>query len=238
MNRFSGALNTKEDLAERGFALRHPPLALLGYDPAGDGTDNDALCLLAREEHQRGEPHDPDFSVITIFRLMMAMRMRPDLEFPDKLAMILGLHRSLIGWERAGRTCGHTITVEQNGVGYAMASSLREKVGNRVIGYTTVGNTKDEAFMERKVSMPRLASLDHLRVLMETQHFKAAKDMVGKAEFLQEAQAFVWRSTGRPEAMQGQKDDIIMTVAGACWIGSKVIGPMLKQVKTTTRGVG
>lgn len=223
--------NRTMDWKQRGYHLRQPPLILACYDPSGDGDDRDALVLLAREEHQKGEPHDPDFSVMMLFRALMAHEMARDLEFPDKLAMLLKLHRQLLGWTRSGRAAKHVFCVETNGVGYAMHSALRTHIGNHVIGYTTVGTTNDNTFTEKKVSMPRLASLDHLRVLAETHALKLAKDAPGREILIRQMSSFVWRGAGRPEAMLGQHDDIVMALAGGCWIGSKVLPPVLKQKK-------
>lgn len=229
--------NRVTDWKARGYHLRTPPTILAAYDPAGDGSDRDALALVAREEHQKGEPHDPDFAVMMLFRILMAHRMRPDLEFPDKLAMILKLHRQLNRWRGMGRSGKHFFCVETNGVGYAMASSLRSAIGNHVIGYTTVSNASDKPFVEKRISMPRLASLDNLRVLAETHSLKLARDAPGKEHVEQEMGAFVWRRPGRPEAIEGQHDDIVMALAGACWIGTKILPPVLKQRKVNRHGI-
>jgi hypothetical protein len=229
--------NSTREWKEKGYYLRTPPLVLVGYDPAGDGSDRDAMVMIAREEHQKGEPWDPDFAVLMLFRVLMAHRMRPDLEFPDKLAMLLRLHRQLVGWRRIGRAANHVFCVETNGVGYAMASSMRNVVKGNIVGYTTVGSSSEKPFVEKKVAMPRLAALDNLRVLTETHQLKLARDAPGRQHLLQEMSSFVWRGPGRPEAMDGQHDDMVMATAGACWIGTKIIPPMLKQTRVTARGV-
>lgn len=225
------------DWKERGYYLRTPPLVLCGYDPAGDGRDRDALIMVAREEHQKGEPHDPDFSVMMLFRTLMAHEMSPDLEFPDKLAMLLRLHRQLRQWQRVGRAHNHVFTVETNGVGYAMGSALRSNIGNNVVCYTTVGNASNDPYTDKKLAMPRLAALDHLRVLAETHSLKLAKDAPGRELLTRQMASFVWRRAGRPEAIEGQHDDLVLALAGACWIGSKVIPPILKQVVVRPTGI-
>lgn len=227
--------NTTADWQARGYRLRTPPLILVGYDTSGDGDDKDALTMVAREEHQHGEPWDPDFAVMTMYRVLMAHRMAPQLEFPDKLAMLMRLHRQLNGWVNVGRSSGHVFTVETNGVGWAMSSSLRQKIGNKVVPYTTVGKLSEDRYVERKTSMPRLAALDNLRVLAETHCLKVAKGAPGAKDLAQEMGAFVWRAPGRPEALQGQHDDLVMSVCGAVWIGSKVIPPLLKQASYRER---
>jgi hypothetical protein len=225
------------DWKQRGYHLRMPPLVLVGYDPAGDGRDKDAMTLTAREEHQKGEPYDPDFSVMMLYRVLMAHEMSPDLEFPDKLAMLLRLHRQLKGWARAGRCTNHVFTVETNGVGYAMGSALRSNIGNNVVTYTTVGNATDKPYTEKRLAMPRLAALDNLRVLAETHALKLAKDAPGREILLRQMASFVWRRAGRPEAIEGQHDDMVLSLAGACWIGTKVIPPLLKQIPVRTTGM-
>jgi len=223
--------NTTADWAKRGFHMRTPPLILASFDSSGEGDDRDALVMLAREEHQRGEPWDPDFAVLTKFRQLMSYRIPRHLEFPDKLAMLLNLHRQLVGWRNMRRSADHVFCVETNGVGYAMASSLRDKTGIGVAAYTTVANLSEDRYREKKLSMPRLAALDHLRVLFETHCYKVAPDAPGRKDFEGEVGSFVWAAPGRPEAIAGQHDDLIMAACGAAWIGAKVIPPLLRQQK-------
>jgi hypothetical protein len=229
--------NSDEDWQDRGFYLRHAPLVLVSYDPAGDGDDRDAIVVTSREEHQRGEAHDPDFAVEMKFRVLMAQRLPVDYEFPDKVAKMLAIHKQLGVWRTQERIHGHVICVESNGVGWGLGSDLRSKIGENVIPYTTVGSTTDNPYGGGKVSMPRLAALDHMRIMMETHHLKIIPQAPGATELIQEINSFVWRAPGRPEAMQGQKDDLVMSLAGGLWIGSKIIGPLLKAAKTIKKPV-
>lgn len=229
--------NTGADWKSRGFNMRIPPLVLVAYDPAGDGRDRDAVVMISREEHQQGEAWDPDFAVQVVFRILMVHQMGRDLEFPDKLAMLLKLHRELARWGRMGRCKKHVFCVETNGVGYAMGSSLRSTIGNNVVNYKTVGTAStDKPFTDNRIAMPRLAGLDNLRVLAETHCLKVSKSAPGKEIFEREMGSFVWARPGRPEAIQGQTDDCIMAAAGACWIGTKVLPLFLKQMKYTPVG--
>lgn len=222
--------NTGEDWKSRGFRMRMPPLILATYDPAGDGDDRDALVMMAREEHQQGECWDPDFAVQMVFRVLMVHQMPSTFEFPDKLAMLLRLHRELGRWQRMGRCKRHVFGVETNGVGYAMGSSLRNAIGNHVLTYHTASQTAtDSAYSDKRITMPRLPALDHLRVLAETHSLKIASDAPGKEILAKEMASFVWRRPGRPEAIEGQKDDTVMAAAGGCWIGAKVLPPFLKH---------
>lgn len=220
--------NNTEDWRERGFYLRTPPVVIVAYDPAGAGDDRDATVLINREEHQKGEPHDPDFAVAIKFRMMGAVRMPPEFEFPDKLARLMKLNDQLTQATNAGRYFSHFFTIETNGVGWALASALRAKIGPRVIGYATVGAKNDKPYTGGAISMPRLTGLDHTRVLLETGHLKMSPNAVGSKIMAQEMASFVWRSPGRPEAMEGQHDDLVMALTGGCWIGSKIIQPVLK----------
>lgn len=223
--------NTVKDFRDRGFRLKTPPLMIAGYDPAGDGDDRDALVLNAREEWQKGEPWDPDFAVITAYRVLLAYRMPQAFEFPDKLAMLLALHRNLVQWRHKKRCHNHVFTVETNGVGYGISSALRSQIGANVIPYITVARLSDRGIVERRRAMPRLPALDHLRILAETHMLKIANDCPGRTELMDEVNAFVWRRAGRPEAMAGAKDDQIMALCGTTWMGTKVIPPILKQQK-------
>ena len=223
--------NSDEDWRDQGYSLSTPPLYIVCYDPAGDGDDADALVVISREEWQRGIPEDINFSVQMKFRVLMCQRMPQDYEFPEKLARILALHKKLTNWTALGRITSHVICVETNGVGWGLASALRDKLGNVVIPYTTTGSSSSEPYSGKKTSMPRLAALDHLRILMETHHLKVIPDAPGVKLLTNEMNSFVWRRPGRPEAMHGQKDDLIMALTGGVWIGSKIIGPFLKAKK-------
>lgn len=220
--------NSTQSLRDRGFKLSTPPLIIIGNDPAGSGDDRDAVVMVAREELQKGEPYDPDFAVITKFRVLAAQRLPQQMEFPDRLARLLSLHRTMIGWTNAGRSVGHYFTVETNGVGYAMASSLKSKIGDHVIPYTTLGNVSEKPYSGGAVSMPRLAALDHLRLLLETHLIKLTPGAEGGKLLASELASMVWARPGRPEAMQGQHDDLVLALTGAVWIGSKIIPPVLK----------
>lgn len=225
------SFNNAHDLRQRGFSLMTRPLTIATLDPAGDGDDRDALTILSREEHQRGEPYDPDFAVEMVFRLMMYHKLPREWEFPDKLASLIALNRELIGWTRSGRQSGHVFNVESNGVGYSYASSLREKISAPVFSYVTVATTSKEIRPDAKFTMPRLKALDNLRVLIETGYVKMQPDAPGAADIKTELGAFVWRGRNRPEAMQGQHDDGVMSLCGGVWLGSKILPPALKQVK-------
>lgn len=220
--------NNTRDWRERGFYLRTAPVVIASYDPAGAGDDDDALVLINREEHQKGEPHDPDFAVALKFRVIAAQPMPKGLEFPDKLARLLALDRQLTSWQTRGRTSGHFFTVEANGVGWALSSALKDKIGPRVISYTTVGALNEKPYSGGAISMPRLAALDHTRVLLETGHLRMADNAPGGQLLAGQIGSFVWRRAGRPEAMEGQHDDLVMALTGGCWIGTKIVPPVLK----------
>ena len=225
------AFNSDQEWRDRGFFLRQPPLVIVSYDPAGDGDDRDAIVVQSREEHQRGEPHDPDFAVEMKFRVLMAQRLPVDYEYPEKVAKLLAIHRQLLQWTTVGRITAHAFAVESNGVGWGVASDLRSKIGGVVLPYTTIGSSMDKPYGGDKITMPRLAALDWLRVMMETHHLKIIPNAPGSKELASELNSFVWRRPGRPEAMLGQKDDLVMALCGGVWIGSKIIGPSLKAQK-------
>ena len=229
--------NSEADWKDRGFSLRTPPFIIVSFDPAGDGDDRDAMIVQSREEHQRGEPHDPDFAVEMKFRVMLAERLPVDYEYPDKLARILAIHKQLVRWQVSGRISGHVICIESNGVGWGLASDLRTKIGQFVVSYTTVGSSMDKPYGGGKVSMPRLAALDWMRIMMETHHLKLVPDAPGHKQLASELNSFVWRRPGRPEAMQGQKDDLVMALCGGLWVGSKIIGPLLKAARRPRRAM-
>jgi len=223
--------NTGKTLQERGFQLKVAPLHFVCFDPAGDGDDYNGLVLLAREEHQKGLPEDPDFAVEHMIRVKMSMRLNQELEYADLLAQLYRINRYLNGLRNQGLSYGHVFCVETNGVGYGYEQALRDKIGRRtpVIGYTTIGNMNNDATAAKKMVMPRLAGLDHMRIMLETHHLKLDKDAPGSRELEGEFRAFVWRSPGRPEAMEGHNDDLVMALAGATWCATKLVPPVLKS---------
>lgn len=223
--------NSTQALRDRGFTLKSPPLILVGIDPAGSGDDRDAVVMVAREELEKGMPYDPDYATYTKFRVLAAQRMPQQFEFLDKLARLLALHRTLTGWQMAGRACGHFMCVEQNGVGHGLSSALRTKIGDHVIGYTTVSSITDRPYAGGAISMPRLAALDNLRLLLETHSIKMSPDAQGGKALSSELAAMVWARPGRPEAMAGQHDDQVMALCGAVWIGTKIIPPVHKAIQ-------
>lgn len=236
--------NNAADLRSRGFQLLTPPVTIVCLDPSGDGDDFDGVVALSREEHQRGRVYDPDFAVEMVFRVLLAHRMPKDWEFPDKLAAMLNIDKMLKTWTATGRQTAHVLCVEANGVGYGYASSLSRKTSTTVIPYSTVGkvSSTNTVPMNAKVAMPRLEALDNLRILAETGYLKVMPEAPGKKLLEAEMNAFVWRGKNRPEAQEGQHDDLVLALTGAAWVGSKVLPPVLKQVRvgrnTTSSGHG
>ena len=226
-------INTGADLKERGYSLLIPPVTVVALDPAGDGADYDGLVAISREEYQRGAPHDPDFSVEMLYRVLLAHRLPQNWEFPEKLAAVLSLDRFLRGLTHQRRQHSHIMCFETNGVGYGYASSFARKSPTKVIGYATVArkSTTGVAPVNAKIAMPRLEALDNTRILLETGYLKLAEGAPGIDTLRKEMRAFVWRGRNRPEAMSGQHDDLVMAMTGALWVASKVLPPVLKQVK-------
>ena len=226
------SFNSGQTLRARGFRLATPPLHFVCVDPSGDGDDNTACIMSAREEHQKGEPQDPDFSVEHMHRIKMALRIRQDQEFTDVLAQLYRLHRFLLQLRAKGLSAGHVFAIETNGVGYGYAKALRAKIPPSALSifeYHTVGNMSDDTDVMYRYAMPRLAGLDNLRILIETHHLKIDKNMPGAKEYEEEFRAFIWKSPNRPEALEGQHDDLVMATAGALWVATKIVPPILRQ---------
>ena len=214
---------TNEQLQERGFVMRDPPMAILAYDPSGSGKDRDGIVILSREELRRGELDDPDLAVEIVYRALYASYMPRDLEFPDKMAKILSLHRAMMKWAAKGKMHSHIMLVETNGIGHSAKSFLQTKVHRYVRGYTTVAAVHDRHVMaETGWVMPRNTALDNLRSKMELQRFKAEKGAPGMTELKNEFASFVWKNNVRPEAIDGQHDDLVMPSAAACYFGDRL----------------
>lgn len=237
----NNGLFTRQELRQRGFIMRDPPLAMLIYDPSGAGEDHDGVVILSREEHRRGELYDPDLAVEMIYRVMYCQYMPRDLEFQDKATKILSLYRSLLNWMYKGRIAEIAVLVETNGVGWPMQSFLKDKIGHRLRGFTTtatvIGRPSGEAHLNSMWAMPRLAALDNLKMQMDLQRLKAEPKAPGVKDLINEFSSFVWAAPNRPEAIEGQHDDLIMPLAAGCWFGSKVIPPITKSIPVTHRGL-
>lgn len=231
------AFMTQDELRDRGFRMVDPPLALMGYDPSGDGADRDAVTIVSREEWRRGELYDPDLAVEFVYRILYASYLPTDWEFSDRAAKLLALHKAMIQWRNSGKMAGHFIFIETNGVGHSMASFLREKMPQYIRPYSTVATLTDEMFVKQRLSMPRLAALDHLRMQFDLHRIKAVRDAPGVEDLFNEMNSFVWTRPKRAEAMPGQRDDLIMSLTGPVWFGSKVVPPLTKQMKVEPSGV-
>ncbi len=232
-------LHTIPQLREQGFFMRDPPVGILCYDPAGAGDDRDAMVMMQREEWRRGELEDPDLAVEIVFRILMAEEMDPTFEAPDKVSRALFVLRKMAMWRQQNRFSEIAMTVETNGVGYALAGHIQRKTNLTVFGYNTVGVVTDRKYQSKRLSMPRLAALDLMRVNLETHRLKMAKQAPGGAIISRQINSFVWKSPGRPEAIEGTRDDIIMAICGGVWFGTHLI-PLITQHKPggLSRAVG
>lgn len=221
-------LHTIPQLRELGFYMHDAPVGILCYDPAGSGNDRDAMVLLQREEWRRGELNDPDLAVETIYRMMYCEEMDPTFEAPDKIARALTVLRQMRVWQAKRRLAEVYMTVERNGVGYAMADHLKRQTKTQIIGYNTVGVMTDKKFQNKQMSMPRLAALDLMRVCLETHRLKMEKRAIGANIIASQINSFVWKRPGRPEAIEGMRDDVIMAICGGIWFGTHAI-PMITK---------
>ncbi len=233
----AGVLNTAKLLEAEGFALVERPFCIAAFDPAGQGADHPALIVLEREEWQRGEPLEPRFAVKTFCRVRRAERMPAATELPDALARLFRLCKVLIG-ETA--YCGWKLAIEQNGIGAAYVSALRRRLPlGTLVGVTTIatlgdGRQRDAPCAPSGWVMPRQAGLDALRAALEWQAIKVATDAPGAKDLTREMRSFVWKGR-RPEAQEGAHDDLVMALALAHWVATRIVPPVLKQQRGLQR---
>ncbi len=228
---------THDEMKERGFRMRDPGLILCAYDPAGDGDDRDAVVMVQREEWRRGELHDPDLAMEYFWRVLYAEYMDQNYRFSQKIARLLSLHRAMLKWRNQGKSAGHVFLIESNGVGYAAANVMDEKVSDVVRSYTTVAAKTDHSYQGGSLSMPRMAAMDHTRMLLDLERVKMIPKAPGSKELGQELNAIVWKGPNRPEALDGQHDDMFMAMTACCWFGAKAIPPLTKAVVVTPVGI-
>lgn len=232
LNEFE-AINTDAYLTTRGFRRWGAPLAAIALDPAGDGEDRAALTVTDREVWVRGEPWDDDVQVLVRYV------WRGGLLYPNqtpatyvKSSVISAANQLRTSMDR-GKLVGFTVAVECNGVGWALASDLKQKMPGLVVPVMTTGGKKPSVSSGGNPTMPRAPALDFWRVLMEESRWKVDKHAPMRDALKREMDAFVWRG-GKPQAAAGKHDDLLMSSVVGTWALGNMV-PLDLQFSTQPR---
>lgn len=216
-------LVSTDQLQSDGFRQRSAPVAVLAMDPAGDGKDRTALTLTEREAWVRGEPYDPDVRLIYRLVWRIGTLFPVNAEFPFVNASVYSAMNRLRTAVSVGNLSEAVLAVECNGVGWGYASDLRTKLPKgSVMPITTTGGNYDHAMERRGYTMPRKPAADNFRVLMETGRWITAPEAPMADALKSEMDSFIWRN-GKPQAAEGQHDDLVMSSIIGSWVASKLI---------------
>ena len=123
----------------------------------------------------------------------------------------------------AGNSYGECmLVVENNNVGYSVLTKLIEMEYNNL--YYSIKSTHE--YVEQYVAEQRSNSVAGFTTSMKTRPLIIAKleefirnglINLSSQRLLEEIKTFVWNN-GKPEAMRGYNDDLVMALAIACWV--------------------
>ena len=123
----------------------------------------------------------------------------------------------------AGRQFGNAmLVVENNNVGYAVLTKLDE-MGYPNLYYSTKGSHE---YVESLAARSMSNAIPGFTTSMKTRPLIIAKleefvrnniITIKSSRLLNELKTFVWNN-GKPEAMKGYNDDLVMSMAIACWV--------------------
>ena len=168
---------------------------LVGDVARGDGKDHSAFHIIKLENME----------------IVAEYQGKPDIEI---YSMILA---------SAGSEYGNCmIVVENNNIGYAVIEKLISAEYPNVY-YSTKSNHE---YIDPLVATSISGAVPGFTTSMKTRPLIIAKMeefvrnkllIIHSARLLNELKTFVWNN-GRPEAMKGYNDDLIMSLAIACWV--------------------
>jgi hypothetical protein len=123
----------------------------------------------------------------------------------------------------AGKSYGNSmLVVENNNVGYTVLTKLLEMQYPNL--YHSIKSTHE--YVEQYEAEHRTAAIPGFTTSSKTRPLIIAKLeeyirnkllTVNSSRFLNELKTFVWNN-GKPEAMRGYNDDLILSMAIACWV--------------------
>lgn len=175
---------------------------------------NPELSYILSADVARGD--GKDYSVfhvvdVTNMRQVAEYQGKPELDFFAQMIY------------DTGRSYGNCmVVVENNNVGYSVLTKLVDMEYNNI--YYSIKSTHE--YVEQYVAEQRSNSVPGFTTSMKTRPLIIAKleefirnslISVNSNRLLTEIKTFVWNN-GKPEAMRGYNDDLIMAMAIACWV--------------------
>ncbi len=135
-----------------------------------------------------------------------------------------------------GRQYGSAmIVVENNNLGYAVLEKIIS-LGYKNIYYSTKGSTE---FVEQYVaqgmsnSVPGFTTSHKSRplIIAKLEEFVRSKAVrINSIRTYNELSTFIWHH-GRPQAMTGYNDDLVMSLAIGCWVKDTVFQNATKDIE-------
>jgi len=153
------------------------------------------------------------------FHIIDVTEMKQVVEYQGKVE--LDLYSVFVAdW---GRQYGNAmVVVENNNVGYSVLTKL-EDIGYSNIYYSTKGSHEYlDSYAARSASnaVPGFTTSMKTRPLIVAKLEEFIRNeivTIRSTRLLNELKTFVW-SNGKPQAMRGYNDDLVMSMAIACWV--------------------
>ena len=123
----------------------------------------------------------------------------------------------------AGREYGDCmLVVENNNIGYSVLTKLRDMEYPNIFYSTKGSNEYVDPIMAESMSnsIPGFTTSMKSRPLIIAKLEEFIRNQlitINSSRFLHELKTFIWNN-GKPEAMKGYNDDLVMSMAIACWV--------------------
>ena len=178
------------------------------------------------EEYQQGEEYlliadvargdGKDSSAFHVFKISSMEQVAEDLGKPS-----LDMYSNILN--QVGKEYGNALLVVENiGIGISVLEKL-ESLGYTNIYYSMKGTheyIEQEAAYTNSSSVPGFSTTTKTRPLIvaKMEEFVRNKLIITHSSRLcNEMETFIW-SNGKPQAMRGYNDDLIMSMAIGCWV--------------------
>ncbi len=168
------------------------------------------------------------FHVINVSTMEQVAEYQGKVE-PDQFVNLL---------EQVGKEYGHALlVVENNNIGFTVAQKLASN-GYRNLYYSSKTN---HDYIEPNVAYGNSSAVAGFTTSVKTRPLIIAKLdelirnkslIINSARTLRELEKFIW-SNGRPEAQKGYNDDLVMSLAIACWVRDTALIGNQKDVEYT-----
>ena len=173
------------------------------------------------------------FHVINVSTMEQVAEYQGKIE-PDQFVNLL---------EQVGKEYGHALlVVENNNIGYTVAQKLASN-GYRNLYYSSKTN---HDYIEPNAAYGNSSAVAGFTTSVKTRPLIIAKLdelirnkslIINSARTLRELEKFIW-SNGRPEAQKGYNDDLVMSLAIACWVRDTALISNQKDVEYTKALLG